>query len=337
MGKVDWESIAKRLGDDPASEMAVEMAMTALQQEIDVEEAARCLVETAGAAGHGVLHYLASVALHQARRIDEAAEELRSAQRERLSPNIGILEKRYPPRMQERFRFYTCHRKFDLVGKDVIEVGGLLPRSFVKAVDVASWKSIDLKVAEDFDDGFYGLVQGDAAAMPFPDRSADLVFSSSSFEHIEDLPAALAEMWRVLRPGGIVYSDWGPIWSSHEGHHIRGPAQKILHSAGVWPLEPWFHLARTRSEIREFLNEHLDPIGVTKVERAIFRRPQLNRLFFEDYVHILHSSPLKVQSLFFKVGKEPDEETLRLLKLRQPGRTHFDVNGFRAVLRRKED
>jgi ubiquinone/menaquinone biosynthesis C-methylase UbiE len=43
---------------------------------------------------------------------------------------------------------------------------------------------------------------GDAAAMPFPDASFDLIVCQAAFKNFVDPPAALNEMHRVLRPGG---------------------------------------------------------------------------------------------------------------------------------------
>ncbi|HEX6724393.1 MAG TPA: class I SAM-dependent methyltransferase [Gaiella sp.] len=49
-------------------------------------------------------------------------------------------------------------------------------------------------------DGAY--VVGDAAALPFGDASFDLVASYNSLIDVEDMPAAVTEASRVLRPGG---------------------------------------------------------------------------------------------------------------------------------------
>lgn len=43
---------------------------------------------------------------------------------------------------------------------------------------------------------------GDGASLPFGDREFDLVISNGVFNLIPDKPAALAEVFRVLRPGG---------------------------------------------------------------------------------------------------------------------------------------
>jgi ubiquinone/menaquinone biosynthesis C-methylase UbiE len=54
------------------------------------------------------------------------------------------------------------------------------------------------------------IVRGDAETLPFPDASFDRVSSNGVLHHTPDLPAALAEIRRVLRPGGearvIVYN-----------------------------------------------------------------------------------------------------------------------------------
>ena len=49
-----------------------------------------------------------------------------------------------------------------------------------------------------------GLIMADASNLPFIDDYFDLVFSSNVLEHIEDIDACLAEMKRVLAPGGIM-------------------------------------------------------------------------------------------------------------------------------------
>jgi SAM-dependent methyltransferase len=45
-------------------------------------------------------------------------------------------------------------------------------------------------------------VRGDAAALPFPDRSFDVVWSRFAFHHMPGVEAPLAEMRRVCRPSG---------------------------------------------------------------------------------------------------------------------------------------
>lgn len=46
---------------------------------------------------------------------------------------------------------------------------------------------------------------GDVAALDFPDASIDVVVSTFSMHHWPDVPAAVPELARVLRPGGGLY------------------------------------------------------------------------------------------------------------------------------------
>ncbi|MFI5610075.1 methyltransferase domain-containing protein [Amycolatopsis sp. NPDC051903] len=56
-------------------------------------------------------------------------------------------------------------------------------------VDGLAWVSLD---------------EGDATALPYPDGSFDAAVSTQVYEYVPDVPAALAELRRVLRPGGRV-------------------------------------------------------------------------------------------------------------------------------------
>lgn len=53
-------------------------------------------------------------------------------------------------------------------------------------------------------------VSGDARALPFPDGSFDLVLSGGLLEHFPEPEGVLAEMVRILRPGGTFYADVVP-------------------------------------------------------------------------------------------------------------------------------
>lgn len=61
---------------------------------------------------------------------------------------------------------------------------------------------------------------GEATSLPFDDAVFDAVMSSQVFEYLDDVPAALDEVHRVLKPGGRVLihdTDWGTaIWNTKE-------------------------------------------------------------------------------------------------------------------------
>jgi len=54
------------------------------------------------------------------------------------------------------------------------------------------------------------LTQGDAYHLPYRDGSFDVVLSAGLLEHFEEPQPIVDEMVRVLRPGGIFYSDIVP-------------------------------------------------------------------------------------------------------------------------------
>ncbi len=88
-----------------------------------------------------------------------------------------------------------------------------------------------MSVAGEFDSekARVGAVQGDALRLPFPDGSFDRVIASEVLEHIPDDETAMAELTRVLRPGGsmaVTVPRCGPElvnWAlSDEYHDVPG-------------------------------------------------------------------------------------------------------------------
>jgi arsenite methyltransferase len=69
------------------------------------------------------------------------------------------------------------------------------------------------------------LRAGDALALPYPDASFDVAVSTQVYEYVEDMPAALAEAHRVLRPGGrllVLDTDWDSVvWRSGDRDRMR--------------------------------------------------------------------------------------------------------------------
>ena len=58
-------------------------------------------------------------------------------------------------------------------------------------------------------DGSVRFLVADAARLPFADGEFDLVYTNKTTHHVPDWQHALAEMARVLKPGGrLVYSDF---------------------------------------------------------------------------------------------------------------------------------
>jgi len=66
---------------------------------------------------------------------------------------------------------------------------------------------------------------GGVDAVPYPDGCFDVAVSTQVLEYVADIPGALAQAWRVLRPGGrllILDTDWDSIvWHSTDPDRMR--------------------------------------------------------------------------------------------------------------------
>jgi ubiquinone/menaquinone biosynthesis C-methylase UbiE len=65
------------------------------------------------------------------------------------------------------------------------------------------------------------VVEASATALPFPDHSFDVVYSFKVLAHVPDLRRALAEVQRVLVPGGIAVLEF------YNRHSLRYLSRKI--------------------------------------------------------------------------------------------------------------
>jgi SAM-dependent methyltransferase len=75
------------------------------------------------------------------------------------------------------------------------------------------------------EDRYVGVLRGDATTLPFADDSFDAVITSEVLEHVQDDVDAIAEMVRVLKPGGrfaATVPSWFPEvvnWKLSDEYH----------------------------------------------------------------------------------------------------------------------
>jgi ubiquinone/menaquinone biosynthesis C-methylase UbiE len=97
--------------------------------------------------------------------------------------------------------------------------------------------------------------QMNAADLRFEDESFDFVFSYDAFEHFTSPDAVLKEAIRVVRNGGFIYLEFGPLYYSPLGEHA-------YRSITV----PYCQFLFTKSMINDFTAQHgLEPIDFSHV------------------------------------------------------------------------
>jgi len=101
----------------------------------------------------------------------------------------------------------------------------------------------------------------DGHRLPFEDGSFGVVCSNAVLEHVDDLPAFVAETARVLRPGGVVDMLWHNFYSPSGGHR----------TADDEASSPWGHVTG-ESAVPVFLNR---------------KRPDEMRVAFEKRLTVL--------------------------------------------------
>lgn len=145
----------------------------------------------------------------------------------------------------DRFPIQLYHRTAtqanELTGKDVLEVGcghGGGADYLTRTLRPARYTALDLNpTGIEFCRERHKLpgldfVVGDAQNLPFPDHSFDAVVNVESSIHYPDFRLFLAEVARVLRPGGhLLYTDgrFAPHIADWEAALASAPLQMLSH------------------------------------------------------------------------------------------------------------
>jgi len=192
---------------------------------------------------------------------------------------------------------------------------------------VAFWKQakdtlgVDVQCLEDgrvvfastdilhFDDFFskITLLQMSASNMWFKDDMFDIVISNAVFEHVQKPREVLAELFRVVKPGGGAVINWNPF----AGFKMGG------HDIGIPFYYPWAHLRLSEADhVRKLSEVFSDPklyatafppehtptaerAAVYATDPALFRKQisyDLNRMRIPEFLDYAQSVGFKVVS-----------------------------------------
>jgi SAM-dependent methyltransferase len=198
--------------------------------------------------------------------------------------------------------------------------------------------NVDVKPAAHAGPRSYVMLRGDARWLPFRDESIASIFSIAAFEHVHDMDVALREMYRVLKPGGILYSDFGPIWSCSIGHHVFAIVDGV--EARHWkpgknPVPHFGHLLLSRDQLRAAVLEKswVFPKLADAIVEWIYDGDGVNRVFYEEYVRLFNASPLTMRHLA-PVREHVPAAIQTRLEVACPGYKDFSVRMVEVVLQK---
>ena len=129
------------------------------------------------------------------------------------------------------------------------------------------------------DAGVVEYAQSTDTSIPLSDASVDIVISENSFEHFARYESMVAEIQRILRPGGILITKFSPLYYSPFGAHLY-EAIKL----------PWLTLFCKEKSVEKMMRYELLRLGFPEVfEHQWEQYLSLNRLRPSQFVEPFRS------------------------------------------------
>ncbi len=180
-------------------------------------------------------------------------------------------------------------------GWDVVSWAKLRPRSIV-AIDLFEFDSWNEIIA--FCRVSYGVTVEFARSplevnFGLDASSIDLVASDAVYEHCTNLMEVMAETWRILRPRGRIYANYGPLWYCAGGDHFSG--RDALRSS-------YNHLALDKIAYQEYVSKNTSvdedyQDGARYIELDLF-----SKLSTCDYLAIYKEAGFTISDLWCEVS-----------------------------------
>ncbi len=169
-------------------------------------------------------------------------------------------------------------------GRDVFEAGcgtGLLLREAASVARSAVGLDLSRGMLGPARERGLKVVQGSLTAVPLPDDSFDLVYSMKVLAHVPPIQQAVAELTRLVRPGGhLLLEFYNPYSFRYLAKRLGGPG-KI--AAGTNESHV-FTRYDTVAQARAYLPANVEFLGVRGVRvltpvSSVFKVPPLGKLF----------------------------------------------------------
>jgi arsenite methyltransferase len=164
--------------------------------------------------------------------------------------------------------------------------------------------------------------RAEATNLPYPDNGFDAAVSTQVYEYVADIPAALAELYRVTRLGGrvvVLDTDYGSL-VIHTGDEAR--MERVL---SAWD-EHFVH-----ARLPRILSSHLRDAGFTIRQREVI--PMFNPEY-HDNTYAKHSLSLMASFAVGRKGVSQEEANgwlAEFAELGKQGKFFFSLNRYLFV------
>lgn len=189
--------------------------------------------------------------------------------------------------MDYREQFFSEFRPFagDLKGSSVLVIGcgqGLDCVPFVEAGAGVTGLDICQDIGSAFPEARYHRASIEDSELP--SDQFDVISCIATMEHVLGIERAFAEMVRLVRPGGLIYSVAAPLWNSRRGHHFD-----------CLNPYPWIHLRMRPEQIVELAERHgitHNGIAMQDAVGYLFNSDAFNRAPASRYIEACRRLPV---------------------------------------------
>ncbi len=125
------------------------------------------------------------------------------------------------------------------------------------------------------------------------DSTIDIIASDAVYEHCRNLIDVMKESFRILRPGGVIYATYGPLWYSAGGDHFsgRGGLQQSFN-----------HILMDTDEYKEYVNSYLNNIEDFQSGGRYIALDLFSHLTTSRYVKTFKDNGFNIQELILEIS-----------------------------------
>lgn len=244
---------------------------------------------------------LDAIAINRTKELTECEEKSRTKEQPIGKDEVPTLDSpEYAFHQESAYRILS--RYMSMKDKDVLEVGGAQSgasgKPFLKdgarSVTISGLDHISQEQTTEDPRMRVVKANGLALTQDFEPCSIDVIYGLSLIEHIPKPEVFLQEIFEVLRPGGLVYLEGNPLWSSAVGHHVwvanwGGKYQgkttanylfnDVMNVVATNPLPDWSHLLMSRGQMTDYLISKSIPSGdIDCIIDWVYEEDNVNRL-----------------------------------------------------------